>query len=91
MAENGIFGHVGQSEVSENGPNEFAMPQNPRIYTKILFLACSELKLQVWPCYGHFGHLGHSEVSENGHKEFPMPQYLGIDTKIPFLAGSDPK
>ena len=57
MAENGHFGHVGQSEVSENGPNEFAMPQNPRIYTKILFLACSEPKLQVWPCYGNLsGH-----------------------------------
>ena len=36
MAENGHFGHVGQSEVSENGPNEFAMPQNLGIDTKIV-------------------------------------------------------
>ena len=57
MPLRGHFGHAGQSEVSENGPNEFAMPQNPRIYTKILFLACSEPKLQVWPCYGNLsGH-----------------------------------
>ena len=57
MSLRGHFGHAGQSEVSENGPNEFAMPQNPGIYTKISFLACSEPKLQVWPCYGNLsGH-----------------------------------
>ena len=45
VAINGHFGHLDQSEVSENGPNEFAMPQNPGIYTKISFLACSEHKI----------------------------------------------
>ena len=57
MAENGHFGHVGQSEVSENGPNEFAIPQNLGIDTKITFLAFSEPKLQIWPFYGYLsGH-----------------------------------
>ena len=49
MAENGDFGHMGQSEVSQNGPNEFALPQNLGIDTKINSLACSEQKLQIWP------------------------------------------
>ena len=58
MAENGHFGHfLGHSEVSENGHNEFPMPQNLGIDTKITFLSCSEPKLQVWPFYGHLsGH-----------------------------------
>ena len=37
MATNGRFGHLGQSEVSEIGPNEFPMPQNLGIDTKIKF------------------------------------------------------
>ena len=36
----------GQSEVSENGPNEFPIPKNLGIDTKIKSLACSEPKLQ---------------------------------------------
>ena len=42
---NGHFGHSGQSEVSENGPNEFLMPKNLGIDTKIKSLACIEPKL----------------------------------------------
>ena len=98
MAENGHFGHVGQSEVSENGPNEFALPQNLGIDTKITFLAFSEPKLQIWPFYGHlsghkwpFWHLGQSEVSGNDPNGFPMPKNLGIDTKINSLACSEQK
>ena len=34
MPLRGHFGHAGQSEVSENGPNEFAMRQNPGIYSR---------------------------------------------------------
>ena len=49
MAENGHFGHFGQSEVAENGPNGFPMPRNLGIDTKIKSLACSERKLQIWP------------------------------------------
>ena len=57
MAENGHFGHLGNSEVSENGHKEFPMPQNLGIDTKITFLACSEPKLQICPFYGHLsGH-----------------------------------
>ena len=51
LAKNGHFGHSGQSVVSENGPNEFLMPQNLGIDTKNKSLAGSEPKLQVWPCY----------------------------------------
>ena len=75
--------------MSENGPNGFPMPKNLGIDTKIMFLACAELKLEVWPSYliwsGHkwpFGHSGQSEVSENDPNEFPMLKNLGIDTKI---------
>ena len=49
MATNGRFGHLGQYEVSENDANEFSMPQNLGIDTKINSLACSEQKLQIWP------------------------------------------
>ena len=103
MAENGHFGHfLGHSEVSENGHNEFPMPQNLGIHTKIRLVGCSEPKLQVWPFEwpkmaemailpNDFGHLGHSEVSENGPNGFPMPNNLGIDTKITFLECSEPK
>ena len=49
MATNGRFGHLGQYEVSENDPNEFTMPQNLGIDTKIKSLACSEQKVQIWP------------------------------------------
>ena len=49
MATNGRFGHLGQSEVSENGPNEFPMPQNLGIDTKIKYLAHLEPKLKIWP------------------------------------------
>ena len=84
-------------EVSENDPNEFPMPPNLRIDTKIRLVGCSEPKLQVWPCYGnlsghngHICHLGHCDVSKNGHKEFPIPQNLGIDTKITFPSCSEP-
>ena len=38
----GHFGLFGQSEVAENGPNEFPMPKNLGIDTKIAILACSE-------------------------------------------------
>ena len=97
MATNGHFGHSGQSEVSENGPNRFPIPKNLGIDTKIKSVACSEPKLQIWPFYlfatnpkmainGRFGHSGQSEVSENGPNRFPMPKALGIDTKIKSLA-----
>ena len=44
-------------EVSENDPNEFPMPPNLRIDTKIRLVGCSEQKLQAWPLYGHLsGH-----------------------------------
>ena len=39
------FGHSGPSGVSENSPNEFPMPQNLGIDTKIKSLAYSEPKL----------------------------------------------
>ena len=39
MAENGYFGHFGQSEVAENGPNQFPMVNNLGIDTKKQFLA----------------------------------------------------
>ena len=55
MAINGHFAHSGQSEVSENGPNGFPMPKNLGIDTKIMSLACSELKLEVWPYYNILG------------------------------------
>ena len=48
MATNGRFGHLGQYEVSENDPNEFPMPQNLGIDTKIEYLAYSQPKLQIW-------------------------------------------
>ena len=48
MATNGRFGHLGQHEVSENDPNEFPMPQNLGIDTKIKYLAHLEPKLQIW-------------------------------------------
>ena len=44
------FGHLSQSEVSENGPKEFLIPKNLGIDTKIKSLAWSEPKLQIWPC-----------------------------------------
>ena len=47
--QNGHFGHSGQSEVTENGPNRFPMPKNLGIDTKIKSVACSEPKLQFWP------------------------------------------
>ena len=43
------FGHSGQSEVPENGPNGFLIPKNLGIDTKIKPLACSEPKLEIWP------------------------------------------
>ena len=46
---NGHFGHSGQSEVTENGPNRFPMPKNLGIDIKIKSVACSEPKLQFWP------------------------------------------
>ena len=51
MAAYGLFGHSGQSEMSENGLNGFPMPKNLGIDTKIKSLACSEPKLQIWPFY----------------------------------------
>ena len=42
MTTNGHFGHSGQSEVSENGPNGFPIPKNLGIDTKIKSLAYSE-------------------------------------------------
>ena len=60
MATNSHFGHSGQSEMSENGPNGFSMAKNQGIATKIKSLACSEPKLQIWfaemATNGHFGH-----------------------------------
>ena len=95
------FGHSGQSEVSENGPNGFPMPKNLGIDTKIKSLAGSEQKLQIWPfCHSlvainddlaTFGHPGQSGTSENGPNGFPMPENLGMDTKIKSLALSKPK
>ena len=49
MATNGHFGRLGQSEVSDIGPNEFPMAQNLGIDTKIKSLAYSEPKLQLSP------------------------------------------
>ena len=49
MATVGHYGQLGVSGVSENGPNEFPMPQNLGIDTKIKSLACSERKLQIRP------------------------------------------
>ena len=51
MATNGHFGHSGQSEVFENGPNQFPIPKNLGIDTKIKSLTCSEPKLQFRPIY----------------------------------------
>ena len=53
MAENNHFGHLGHSEVSENGHKEFPMPQYLGIDTKITFLAGSEPKLRVWPLHSY--------------------------------------
>ena len=102
MATNGHFGHSGQSEVSENGPNQFPIPKNLGMDTQTKSLACSEPKLPIWPFYliltdpkmatnGHFGHSGQSEVSENGPNAFPMPKNLGIGIKIKSLACTEPK
>ena len=95
------FGHSGQSEVSENGPNEFLMPKNLGRDAKNKYLAGSEPKLPVWPCFliltdrngqkWPFGHSGQSEVPENGPNGFLIPKNLGIDTKIKPLAWSEPK
>ena len=101
MATNGHFGHLGQSEMFENGSIRFPRPQNLGIDTKIKSLAWSEPKLHIWPLYpiltcpkmainGHFGHSGQSEMSENGPNGFPMPKTFGIDTKIKCLAWSEP-
>ena len=49
MAKKDNFGHSGQSEVSGNGLNQFPMPKNLGIDTKIKSVACSQLKLQFWP------------------------------------------
>ena len=57
------FGHFGQSEMAENGPNGFPMPNNLGIYTKIRLVGCSEPKLQVWLLYGHL----------SGHKWLKWP------------------
>ena len=51
LAKNGHFGHSGQSEVSENGPNEFLMPKNLGRDAKNKYLAGSEPKLEIWPCF----------------------------------------
>ena len=51
MATNGHFGQSGQSKLSENSPNEFPIPKNLGIDTKIKSVACSEPKLQIWPFY----------------------------------------
>ena len=101
MAINGHFGHSGQSEVSENGPNGFPVAKNLGIDTKIKSLRCSEPKLQIWPFWtcpkwpkktqnGHFGHSCQSEVSENGLNRFSMLKTFGIDTKIKALAPFGP-
>ena len=62
LAKKGHFGHSGQSEVSENGPNEFLIPKNLGIDTKNKSLACSEPKLQIWACLSHYESLGASYV-----------------------------
>ncbi len=93
-----LFGHSGQSAVSENGPNGFLIPKNQWIGTKFKSLACSEPKLNIGPfsiiLTGHkwtFGHSGQSEESGHDHNEFLMPTNLGIDTKIKSLTCSEPK
>ena len=92
MAEMAIlpndFGHLGHSEVSENGPNGFPMPNNLGIDTKITFLECSEPKLWVWPLYGHLsGHkwpkmaisasLANLRWLKMVSMNFPCPKTLG--------------
>ena len=61
MAKKWPFGHTGQSEVSENGLNEFLMPKNLGVDTKIKSLACSEPKLHIWPSR-------RAEMAKNGQK-----------------------
>ena len=49
VTTNGHFGQSGKYKVSENGANEFPIPKNLGIDTKIKSLACSEPKLELWP------------------------------------------
>ena len=55
MTTNGDFGHSGQSEVSENGPNGFPMPENLGMDTKIKSLARSKPKLHFVAIFGVLG------------------------------------
>ena len=48
MATNGHFGHLVQSEVSENGPIGFLMSQNLGIDIKIKFLGLAILAYFEW-------------------------------------------
>ena len=48
MATNSHFGHSGQSEMSENGPNGFSMAKNQGIATKINHVQNHSYK------FGHF-------------------------------------
>ena len=64
--QNGHFGHSGQSEVSENGPNAFPMPKNLGIGIKIKSLACTEPKLQNSPFISQgafYSKIGKSELA----------------------------
>ena len=42
MATNGLYGHLGQSVASKNGPNGFAMPNTFGVDTKNKSLQWSE-------------------------------------------------
>ena len=55
---------------SENDPNEFPMPPNLRIDTKIRLVGCSEPKLQVWPCYGN--------LSDHEWPFWPLRSFWGV-------------
>ena len=62
---NGHFGHLGHSEVSENGHKEFPMPQYLGIDTKITFLAGSEPKLRVWSLRSAKAHVSRNFVAKS--------------------------
>ena len=66
MAKKDNFGHSGQSEESDNGPNGFPMSQNLGIDTKIKSLALSKPKLQIWSFSGIFGFLYLNEIGVRG-------------------------
>jgi len=66
MTKNGHFGHSGQSEEYDNGPNGFPMAQNMGIDTKIKSLAHSKPKLQNWSFSAIFSFLYLNEIGVRG-------------------------